>query len=251
MPALPVQKKTYTLAEKAEETPSYLFLRFRPNETSIPFIPGMFMMLRGIDPVTQKLYGPKAFSIASGPAEPTMDIIAIKEPHGRVSHFVDAKEGDQFEVNGPRSSKNDFFLYPLPGKALFVSGGSGVAPLFSGLANLASIGELEADVALLWSVRNIKDLIRKDELAKLREKLRRLSVNVTVTRPTSEDRPDNLGIWEGETGRISAAMMARHVPDIAERTAFVCGSNDFAATVTAALLECKVSPQRIKPDNWG
>lgn len=256
MPTLNIESRKYTLVENVSETDRDLFLAFKPNDVGIKFLPGMFVMVRGIgqDPYAT-LFPKRAFSVASAPSAENLEIIAIKVPHNKPSHFIEAKIGDQFMIEGPHVSKDkfkkEFILDPLPSKVLMVGGGTGYAPLRSSIMEQRMRGATGTDIALMLSVQRLSEIPRGKELAELKGMMRGLSVTVTVTRATDEDKPDSSGLWNGEKGRINADMLRRNVPDVTERVPYVCGSLEFGNSIEAALIECGIPAEKIYRDVWG
>jgi ferredoxin-NADP reductase len=244
-----ISSKRYVLYEKVEETPKDLFLSFMPHDgNNIQFLPGMFVMIGGIDS-QGKTFPKRAFSVASEPSSNNIDVLAIKEPHNRPSHFIEAEVGDVFIIEGPHGK---FTIDQPNSKMLFVAGGTGYAPFRSALREILRNGSGgNADIHLLWSLKHTEEIARREELASMIKSIRGLSVTITITRSdegTQEFQPE---AWKREAGRINADMLRRDVPDAAERAAYICGSNDFGKSVEAALLSVGTPKEKIKKDIWG
>jgi NAD(P)H-flavin reductase len=243
--AMPVSEKLYTLAEKVDETPEVLTIRFAPIDKSVvPFDPGMFFMISGIDS-TNKRYVARSFSIASDPSSPEMEYYIVKRAHvgtsiERTSHFVDSNIGDRYYIKGPYGQ---FRFDPKENKkVLFIAGGTGLAPFISMLRHIKVLGSGN-DVDLLYSIKFPTEVIRKDELVTYAKELG-LKTTITVTRPQQGDG------WAGETGHINADMIKRHSPDVIDRTCYICGPPAFVKAVKDALISLGVAPEKISADVW-
>ncbi len=249
MVAKGITSKRYVLSEKVDETPKDLFLSFTPDDGhNIQFLPGMFMMIGGIDP-SGRTFPKRAFSVASEPSSSNIDILAIKEPHNRPSHFLEAKIGDVFVIEGPYGK---FTLNSSNSKLLFIAGGTGYAPFRSALRELLRNGRgAETDIHMLWSLKRTAEIAKREELASLIKGIKGLSATITITRPDDAVKNFQPEIWKWETGRINEDMLRRDIPDAAERLAYICGSNDFGKAVEAALLSVGTPKEKIKKDIWG
>lgn len=242
---VPVTERRYVLAEKVDETPDVLVLRFMPEDgRPCPFEPGMFMMISGIDN-EGKGHAARAFSIASDPSTPGMEFMVIKEPrhgdHTGRSHFMDAREGDIFLLKGPNGQ---FRFDPSLGKKVcFIAGGTGLAPFTSMIRHIKATNA-QNDIVLLYSVRYPVEIIWKEELDSYAADLG-VKLAITVTRPRDGDG------WTGQTGHIDAEMVKKYAPDYPERWFYVCGPLEFVKAMKDALAALSVDPPRVKADVWG
>jgi len=153
----------------------------------------------------------RCYSISSAPDGGRSLTITVKRvATGTVSRWLHdrAKVGDVVTI-GPAAG--DFVLPdPLPAKLLFVSGGSGITPIFSLLLELAGRGGL-ADVVVLHYARSHDDVIFREHLAALADRHPGLRLELRHTR------------GGGTETRLDEPALRRVVPDFAERDAFVCG----------------------------
>jgi ferredoxin-NADP reductase len=240
-----VTERKYELAEKIDETPEVLILKFMPEDGKpMPFEPGMFMMITGIDD-TGKRYTGRAFSIASDPSTPGMEFMVIKEPthgdHIGRSHFVDAKIGDIFYLKGPNGQFR--FDPKINGKVLFLAGGTGLAPFISMLRHI-KVTSSKCDVVLLYSAKYPTEIIAKEELNSYVNDIS-IRLLVTITRPQLGDN------WTGQTGHIDSDMIKKEAPDYMERVAYICGPLAFVKAVKDALTSLGVPQEMVKADVWG
>ncbi|MEM3839034.1 MAG: hypothetical protein QXF01_00420 [Candidatus Micrarchaeaceae archaeon] len=243
--SLTIVEKEYVLSEKIDETPEVLTIRFRPSDNAIvPFDPGMFFMISGIDSENKK-HMAKSFSIASDPSSAEMEFYIVKRSHvgtsiEHTSHFVESNIGDRYYIKGPYGQ---FRFDPSENKkVLFVAGGTGIAPFVSMLRHIKAL-KSGNDVDMLYSIKYPTEIIRKPELEAYARELG-LKTTITVTRPQPGDK------WNGETGHVNAGMIKRHSPDVVERTCYICGPPAFVKAVKDALISLSVKPERISADVW-
>jgi ferredoxin-NADP reductase len=180
----------------------------KPGRQWAGFTAGQYVTLDAeIDGVRTR----RCYSISSAVDAGGSFTITVKRAEGgRVSSWLHdrAKVGDVVTIG---AAAGDFVLPdPLPAKLLFVSGGSGITPIFALLLELAGRGRLD-DVVLLHYARTREDVIFREHLAALADRHSGLRLELRYTRGGGTDTR----LDEQELGRI--------VPDFAERHAFVCG----------------------------
>ncbi len=99
---------------------------------------------------------------------------------------------------------------------------------------------------VLYTVGTKADIIRAAELEEFNKK-GIAKVVITLTQPA--ESPD----WTEETERIDVAKINKYVPDVKERTAYLCGSNQFNSAMTDLLKSCGMPADKdhIKHEVWG
>ncbi|MDE1860164.1 MAG: hypothetical protein KGH72_00415, partial [Candidatus Micrarchaeota archaeon] len=151
------------------------------------------------------------------------------------------KVGDVYYVSAPYGQ----FKFDINGskKVLFIAGGTGLAPFFS-MLRLALNMNVKLDCVILYSVKYPYDIIEKEEMDVLKEKLG-LKIIVTVTRPAPGDG------WAGDTGHIDANMIKKYAPDFIERASYICGPPAFTKACKDALVGLGIDEHSIKAEMWG
>ncbi len=143
------------------------------------------------------------------------EICVKRVADGRVSnHLNDAvRTGGRITLVGPPTSEGAFVMTRVPERALFIAGGVGITPIVAMLRKMVREAPA-ADAVLLYFNRDERSIIFDRQLRRLARSsgVRIVHVVDTLRRP----RP---GL---EQGRISADLIARHVPDIAERQVYTC-----------------------------
>ncbi|MEM9715646.1 MAG: iron-sulfur cluster-binding domain-containing protein, partial [Pseudomonadota bacterium] len=138
---------------------------------------------------------------------------------GVVSNYLNdcLKPGEEVEVADISGHFNWVDAYH--DKPLFLSGGSGVTPVMSMLQYLTDV-TAPRDIVFVHFAKTPKDIIFRDQLEFLAKRFDNVTVHLVISQPDEQD-------WDGETGRISAELLQKLVPDHAERGVFLCGPEGF------------------------
>ncbi|KAF9904441.1 Triose-phosphate Transporter [Lobosporangium transversale] len=133
------------------------------------------------------------------------------------SHIHNLKVGDTLSVKGPISK------YPLKvnqhKSIALIAGGSGLTPILQLIYSILHDKEDVTKINFIFANVTPDDIILKDVLDELvKTHPDQLKVTYVVSRPPAEG-------WIGETGRVNAEMIRRHVPEIGTEgnKVFVCG----------------------------
>lgn len=141
-----VEKSVFVVEQVRHLTESTYVLRFSRNE--MKFKPGQHLIL-GL-PGAREL---REYSIYSGIHDDFLEVLIKEVDEGLVSRQLkNIKKGDKIQVRGPRG----FFLTNAaqadPGKLLFISSGTGLAPFHSFVASYP-----DSDYKIVHGVRNISE----------------------------------------------------------------------------------------------
>ena len=152
----------------------------------------------------------RAYSLTSDPGrrDGCIAITPKLVPSGKVSPFLcgRVRPGTIVRLGGVEGT---FVLPdPAPGRALFISAGSGVTPIMSMLRSLARTDGGLRDVVHVHSARSAAGVIFGEELRSLdaRHPGYRLQLRIS-----------------GEQGRVAPEQLESLCPDWREREAFLCG----------------------------
>lgn len=199
-----------------DETPTIKTFVLRPREAGFTHLPGQAMTL-ALDVGAEKLY--RTFSIASAPDGDAIELTIKRHPDGRGTTWLHQSlmPGMTVSATGPVGR----FVLDGNGPVAFVSAGSGASPLMAMLRHLAATAP-ETDIAWFHAARDVSELVFGPELAELQQKLPRLSVSVTLSRPAPG--------WFGYRGRIGRRLMSVAVPDYGRRRVYCCGPDSFMRT---------------------
>lgn len=141
-----VEKSVFVVEQVRHLTESTYVLRFSRNQMN--FKPGQHLIL-GL-PGAKEL---REYSIYSGIHDDFLEVLIKEVEDGLVSRQLkNIKKGDEIQVRGPRG----FFLTNAaqadPGKLLFISSGTGLAPFHSFVASYP-----DSNYRIVHGVRNISE----------------------------------------------------------------------------------------------
>ena len=181
------------------------------------------------------------FSFSSSPERDGRIQMTIKELGDFTRTVGSIAPGTRAYLDGPHGT---FSPDRHEGTAFaLLAGGIGIAPMMSMLRTFADRGERRVCV-LLYGNRRYEDAIFVDELESLKQKLALQVVHVV------EEAPQ---VWEGERGRIDAALLRRHLPTTLQRLQyFICGPVAFQNAMVDALSSLGVPGERVHTEhfNW-
>jgi len=213
----------------------------RPPE--FQFRPGQYASLTLLDPPeTDEEGNTRTFSMASAPGEDHLVFAtrirgsAFKRVLGRLSPGVDLR------LSGPAGA---FTLHAdAATPAVFLAGGIGITPFMSMIAQAAHEGSRRS-LTLFYANRHAEEAAFLDTLEDLSRRLRGLRLVPTLTDPAGL-APS----WRGETGRIDAAMLARHLPDLRAPLYYVAGPPGMVEAMQAVLAAAGVAEERVRSEEF-
>ncbi len=204
------------------------------------FQPGQFLTFQWIiDGETV----PRSYSISSAPTQVGHLTITVKrKPDGWVSHFLHdkAQPGMTVEAKGP--SGRFVFNENKDKDIVLLGAGSGITPLKS-MLNYIDDKCLATHVTLFNTVRTEKDIPFAHEFEGIGKRLPHFKLVTSLTKPTDS--------WNGETGRLNADMLQRHVEKPLEKTYFICGPAPFMKGAETMLLDLGVPAENIHQESFG
>jgi ferredoxin-NADP reductase len=178
----------------------------------------------------------RCYSISSSPQRPHAFSITVKRvAGGKISNWLhdNLMKGAQVKANGPLGH---FVRTPGSGKKfLLLSGGSGITPVMSMVREIADTCE-PVDVVFMHAARTPKDLIFRDELACLANRVKGLRLHFLPEAVTGELS------WPGPAGRISQEYIKLAAGDVCERIVMCCGPAPFMAAARKITADLGVPP---------
>ena len=187
----------------------------------------------------------RSYSIASPPEDEFVTLTVERVENGEVSPYLveELRGGDQFELRGPIGG---YFAWTTAtgGPLCLIAAGSGIAPLMAMLRHRDRQNS-RVPAVLLYSFRNLEDLIYRTELAAMAARNPDLRVVGTLTRKQPEG-------WMGYRRRIDKSMLAETCfpPDRNPKT-YVCGPTPFVEDVSRFLVELGHDAMAIKTERFG
>ena len=221
--------------ESIQRTGDIISIRFtRPAE--FDYSPGQFIFVTvgsGDFEVTKHL------SISSSPTEGFLEVTKRLTGHPFANALAALKEGDKVRLRGPFGN---FTLEGVAGehkKIGMLSGGIGISPLRS-MIKYACDKMLDTDIVLFYSNRHEESIAFEKEFEDLTRKFPKFTVANTVTMPGPS--------WKGITGRISADMIKKYMPDYMDRAFYISGPTKMVDSMLTLLKEMSIPEEQIKKE---
>jgi len=158
----------------------------------------------------------RSYTIASSAGRGAYCEISVKRvPDGYASHHLHDtwREGQRVKVSAPAGKF--VFAGHEAGRVVLIAGGIGITPMMAVLRNLTDRG-WSGEIYLLFSVKVVRDIVFRDELAYLQSRFPNLRVRVVVSR--DPDTP-----WDGPRGQITRDVIADFIPDLRRGPVMLCG----------------------------
>jgi benzoate/toluate 1,2-dioxygenase reductase component len=144
------------------------------NRGALAFLPGQYVNIQvpGSDQT-------RSYSFSSGPKADEASFLLRNTPKGALSTYLreQARVGDRIEFHGPLGS---FYLRPIQRPALFLAGGTGLAPFLAMLEKISDDGGSDHSIHLIFGVTNDADLVELDKLEAYTKRLRNFTFTCTV-----------------------------------------------------------------------
>jgi propane monooxygenase reductase subunit len=186
----------------------------------------------------------RAYSMANTPRSTDRLEFMIKVfPGGLFSSLLDGgfTIGQELEVRGP------YGVFMLREKyeteIVCVGGGSGMAPLWSLLNDMAERG-IKRKATYFYGARARKDLFYLDQLRELEERLPGFRFIPALSMAAEEDE------WHGETGLITDVLDRQLMGDYGHAQAYLCGPPPMIDAAIPVLARKGISEDRIFYDKF-
>ena len=188
----------------------------------------------------------RSYSMANPPSEKnTLSFIIKIYPDGAFSNLLakQLKVGDSLALEGPFGTS--FRNQNHTGPTLLVGGGSGMAPLWSILNDLAQSGE-RAPVRLYYGARAKRDLFYLNEIAALGEQLEDFAFIPALSEMAPGDD------WDGAQGFIHEVLARNYADTGRDRTlqAYACGPPPMVDAVLPVLQKIGVDADNTHLDKF-
>lgn len=214
-----------TLTDARDLTPRVREVTFA-TDASASFVPGQYLELTVAHPHTDVRGNRREFSIVSAPSElPRLRIAYRVSPAERGSSFKRALGAAPVGTKLRSTGVWGDFTLPARGPLLLVAAGIGITPFVSQVRELSARG-MNRDIVLVYVASAAAELAYHADFADHR---------VIIVTP---DDPSPLAneTWAGGE-RLTAASLARLVPDLSSRHALVSGPPALIADLQPALAQ--------------
>ncbi|MGB3955681.1 MAG: ferric reductase-like transmembrane domain-containing protein [Brooklawnia sp.] len=210
------------------------------GHAGMTFMAGQFAWLKVADETHPVWPRDNPFSMASSAERPDRIEFTIQEAGDFTSRIKHLQPGQRVYLEGPFGT---FDLDQHLGEGyVFIAGGSGAVPVLSMLRTMADRQDGHP-VYFFYGNPTWDDVAFREELADLEQRL-----HLQVVHVLSDAQPDD---WQGETGFVTAELMARYLPDErADWEYFVCGPLPMIEAVEAALDELGVPGRHVHTENY-
>ena len=180
------------LVERQDFTPDLMVFKLEPEEGPFNFKPGQYCTL-GLGKIE------RAYSIASGPHEPLLEIFGERVPTGELTPLIwQLRMGDYMSIR-PRA-KGIFTMDQQAHHHFMVATGTGVAPFISMIRSYLHDGGQDHRFYLLLGASYQDELVYDLELNGLAEQHPEyVQLVPTISRPNEAGNSD----WRGATGRVN------------------------------------------------
>lgn len=213
----------------------------KPSE--FRFRAGQFAVLGVIDPPFRDWGGRfRTLSLLSAPFENNLTFGVRTSDSVFKQVLSTAAAGTPIELKGPAGK---FRLHDdIASPAVFLAGGIGIAPFISMLRQARHDRSRHSFYAF-YSNRELRTTAYLHELQEMAaEGVLNLKVIATITGSVEPD-------WQGEKGRIDAAMLHRHIPAGVRPIYYVAGPSRFVSGMLSALTAIDVGEADVRLEDFG
>ncbi len=207
------------------------------------FSPGQFVDLTLPQPSETDAAGnTRAFSIASAPQESTLMVATRLRDTAFKRELQRMPLGSTVRMEGPFGKLVLHADQTRP--AVFLAGGIGITP-FRSMVVEAALQRSSHPMVLFYSNRRPEDAPFLDELQALQATNPRYTFVGTMTEPEKS----SLG-WQGETGYINAALLAKHLVNVNKPIYYVVGPPGMVSALRIMLKEARIDDSDIRTEKF-
>jgi len=197
---LRMQQRPWRVSQVREERGRVWTLVLQPEgHAGMKFLPGQFVwLILGKSPFSLRQH---PFTVASSAARPDRLELTIKALGDFTNSIGQVEPDTRAYLEGPYGY---FVPDPSPSRgAVFIVGGVGITPVISMLRTFRDLRDSRS-LRLIYGSSDWEQVLFREELEALTQDLELEVVHVL------ENPPEG---WTGETGRVSLALLDRHLPD--------------------------------------
>jgi ferredoxin-NADP reductase len=184
----------------------------------------------------------RTFSIASAPCERNVMVAMRLRTTAFKRTLNSLPPGSELLLQGP------FGWMTLPRNstrpAVLLAGGIGITP-FRSLVWSEAESLSARRILLFYSVRVPEEAAYLEELQEMEQHNRRYKLICTVTQPEQSKMP-----WRGETGRISARLLSKWIPDLSVPIYYIAGPPGMVTGVHRMLIGAGVAEDDIRAEEF-
>jgi ferredoxin-NADP reductase len=225
--------------EVAEGTMSFYF----DKPSGFHFKPGQYLDCTLVDPPETDSEGDiRSFSLASSPDENHLMFATRMRDSAFKRVLKKMPVGAHLKVEGPLGS---FTLHNSTSRpAVFLAGGIGITPFRSMLVS-AALKKSTHRIVLFYSNPRPEDSAFLEEIQQIGAKHRNYRIVCAMTKMEKSKRK-----WNGETGSIDKAMLARFIPDLSAPIYYVAGPPAMVAAMKKTLAAAGVKDDDVRSEDF-
>lgn len=223
----------------AHDTASFFF----EKPAGFDFQPGQFAELTLMSPPETDAEGDlRAFSIASAPYESDLMFTTRLRDTAFKRVLKTLPLGTLVQLEGAYGTLT--LHEDLSRPAVFLAGGIGITPFLS-MVRQAARERRPQKLILFYSNRRPEDAPFLEDLEKLGRENDNFKLVATMTQPAGL-RP----AWQGETGHITAEMLARHVGNLPRPVYYIAGPPALVKAMRETLKTAGVGGQSVRAEEF-
>lgn len=225
-------------ARKWMETPDCVsFELVSPDTVAFDFKPGQFASL-GFEIGGQTVF--RAYSISSMPTQSVLQFTVKRVAGGQVStHVVESlKAGDVIRVMKPQGQFNTVDCPPRE-KVVLISAGCGITPVMSMARTWLAQGNVAID--FLHVARSLSETIYARELQQLAAAYPQFHLKLLLKDASGTEHAQ---------GRLDQAGLQHLIPDLHQRTVYLCGPVGFMQDVERYLQALEFDMQHFYQESF-
>jgi ferredoxin-NADP reductase len=184
----------------------------------------------------------RAFSLASAPAEPQLMVTTRMRDTAFKRVLKAAAPGFRVNIEGPTGSLT---LHKNASKpAVLLAGGIGITP-FRSIAVQAAKERLTHEIYLFYSNRTPEGAAFLDELQRLESENPHFHLVATMSETGEAQKT-----WSGETGKLDAEKLRRHVNPLNGPIYYIAGPPAMVAAMRDMALQAGVDEDDIRSEDF-
>jgi NAD(P)H-flavin reductase len=229
---------TLRIRDVVAATPRARIVRLDLDAVPFEYLAGQAVLV-GIEDV-----GKRPYSIAAAPEDAresdAIELLVGVDADGRAGPHLPLDRGAAVQVEGPVGA----FTFPetvSERRAIFVAGGTGIAPLRAMMRHALFGPPAIQTVGLLYSARKPEEFAYEDEFRGMAAR-GIIELRQTVTRAAESE-------WAGPRGRIDRAALGDLVHG-ADTLCFVCGPAAMVDDIPKLLTDLGVEREKIRIEEW-
>ncbi len=226
-----------SFVKKEQLTADVYSFYFDRESHAFTFLPGQYVRMILPHENPDERGTSRFFTIASSPTDHENLMITTRVVQGTFKHaLLGLLPGQNVQFWGPIGQ---FVLQEEEENPLvFIAGGIGLTPYHS-MMIYANDKRLQLPMTLFVSFKRVENVVFYDEFMRLVSTNKNLRVVYTVTHPEESKS------WTGETGRISAEMLAKYVLSPESCTFYISGPGGMVEEIEKLLDEMRIPKEQI------